>query len=1513
MNRKTTTRIAVLLVSLGVLGIAIHEGVPRLIDKQAIKLAIEDGLHKSTGVNFKIRDLTLEPTLFHGIQVHLNTSTITDIRHNPLGSIENITVQIRYLPLLLEQLPEIAKIHLNHVRIPVGKYNFFKAIKLKLVKPKRTGFLKPAELHDAEVLLTDYLIEDVLPSSMSRRLVPHAKSFRVEGDEISIRHLESGKPISVLGNGVLAYLIDTPPIHSQNRYSQGKINPNAYRYQPGTYRIFVEVPQAAVKKGTMSAAALGRLEIKLVGPNLNMDLAYQHKQGEDGFGNITTNRLDLRTAQTVALQIRDTFGLPLPPPLSQYLLAGKTTLDHTRFQLGFTKPNQPDLQAADGKITLDNLSIAQPTHWQTPMVERINGLIHLKGRSILVNALDFQLQSLPLHLRGAYHMDTDRIDTLLTGKSLRVTSLQQMAGQFVTGSNPLQGRNITGLLDIYAHATGTLRQPVYNGRVIIRDGSFEDASQGLLANHVNGQVHFRGQGLQNPTVHYNGLLNVDNGKLIVEKQGLRVNRFDGRVAFEGQVTPGSPTPALPSYTGQINVQDAQYQDPKTRLLVERIQGALKLGGDLIRIENFKGWLGGSLFTASGTLKPNLVEPLHSQYNVRVQSQQINLRNFKNQVLVKLPNAQPLLAQLDPYSGNARVDITASTGMQLNGRVDVASLAVRTPDSPTHLKVPSLSVLFNNRSVRIPNTRIYYGDLAVNLAGQFQQPNAYRVQLATEEIPVSFLRDQSDMIRSLSGSHLPEIWNTAGSLKASGTLSNHGTDMAVNFYNAGLSWQGGDFPVYDLNGGLRYQQTGKGKPIISSHNLSLRYGNSPIRVQVDNHAALTAKTEGVLSPLTVNHFLVSHQTEATPYKEVPFVATATGTLAALPDSPKAVHNNMRAEVFMDLNPNLKAAYSGPVKPTIPDASVSSSENEASPSALAETPEPDSRKSKTGGFPIRLNPIKTTGQVIGLAKQTLRTGSQFITTPINRLQALSQEIVSNNSPEAPAATEPETPMVQLATEDTSTANLSASLHWQGQDLQLEKSVLHLFDSGDILADGYFKDFMKVGQRAFMVHVATTPGIDLAKLSEGARQNELFRGASGNLKADVQFAANSAGVKLGSGFMNADKLSIPFLTIRDLSGNVAIDGETATASISRFEIPGVSATVSARSNNIFESPISLEDVKIRGGLVSIESLGDFNADIVRPILVDQLAHSFLRPWQQGDPTAPVQFRNADLAVDEVIFQNIIMNNLTSQFSLYANSLMELSNTQVQTAGGHASGYLSMSPNDYNFMTLELNVENVKANALTKALLNTTNQIFGDVNGTVRFTTYGQDDMQMQKNANGTVSMKVTNGRLPAIAKVETLLTTANILRGGILGLNLNNLFRSLMFYDTNYFAELSGDMLIANQVLYTENLTSDGVNLDLLIQGSLKMDNGNANMLVTGRMSQDVAGLFGKIGQLSLGRIVRVIPGIGSFGKNQAGLLGYIPGVGYVPGFGGPAGKYNRFQVRLVGSLEDPGAIQDFHWIR
>jgi hypothetical protein len=56
------------------------------------------------------------------------------------------------------------------------------------------------------------------------------------------------------------------------------------------------------------------------------------------------------------------------------------------------------------------------------------------------------------------------------------------------------------------------------------------------------------------------------------------------------------------------------------------------------------------------------------------------------------------------------------------------------------------------------------------------------------------------------------------------------------------------------------------------------------------------------------------------------------------------------------------------------------------------------------------------------------------------------------------------------------------------------------------------------------------------------------------------------------------------------------------------------------------------------------------------------------------PVAFRDAHISVDEVIFRNIILEQLTGQLSLFANGYLELANAQLHMAGGQVNGRLAL-----------------------------------------------------------------------------------------------------------------------------------------------------------------------------------------------------------------------------------------------
>ena len=271
-----------------------------------------------------------------------------------------------------------------------------------------------------------------------------------------------------------------------------------------------------------------------------------------------------------------------------------------------------------------------------------------------------------------------------------------------------------------------------------------------------------------------------------------------------------------------------------------------------------------------------------------------------------------------------------------------------------------------------------------------------------------------------------------------------------------------------------------------------------------------------------------------------------------------------------------------------------------------------------------------------------------------------------------------------------------------------------------------------------------------------------------------------------------------------------------------------------------------------------------------------------------------------------------MRTQLDLFANGHVEMKDLYFEAAGGHGTGQILISPSVDNTISVTLDSTNVSANALAKVLLDAPNEMFGDLSGRIQFTSRGNGETAAVDNANGIASFRIENGRLPSVAKIETLLTAANIVRGGVLGFNLNNLFRTLSPFNTNYFAALYGDFQIADGVIYTNNLVSDGENLDLLIKGGIRLDNGVGNLVVIGDMDQTVTGALGRAGRLSLRDLVRLVPGIGFLPGKRKGLINYVPGVGFVPGLGGTPDEVNTFKVRIEGLLDNPGSVKNIDWL-
>lgn len=432
-----------------------------------------------------------------------------------------------------------------------------------------------------------------------------------------------------------------------------------------------------------------------------------------------------------------------------------------------------------------------------------------------------------------------------------------------------------------------------------------------------------------------------------------------------------------------------------------------------------------------------------------------------------------------------------------------------------------------------------------------------------------------------------------------------------------------------------------------------------------------------------------------------------------------------------------------------------------------------------------------------------------------------------------------------------------------------------------------------------------------------NILYQPGGGQLAVNVRVAGHEKDDTMVVGNLTLQDLNLPLLSIRDADMAIDFTGVDSQLTLAHMALPGVEVDhITAHITDTLLYPFHLENV---GGHANLFVLKGWERWIARDI-TDRLTNGLILPLsgplseETKAAPVPVVFYNANINVDETVYDNILLEDLAGKLSIHETGFVELAETKTTVADGAVTFSLELDPLKNNYVASTLQAKNISANALARALLDASNQVFGRMDGTIQFATEGYTQQEQFDNANGSADFLIEDGRLPAITRIETLLSAANIIRGGVLGLNLNNLFRILSPFEDDYFAALSGSMAIDKGVAHTDDLLSDGKNLDLLIEGTIKLADGYSDLTVYGDMSQNVDGRLGKVGKLSLNSVLKKIPGIGfnPFTKKKKGLLAYIPGVGYVPGLGGAPGQTNRFQVELEGTLDDPDVLQSFKWL-
>ena len=279
--------------------------------------------------------------------------------------------------------------------------------------------------------------------------------------------------------------------------------------------------------------------------------------------------------------------------------------------------------------------------------------------------------------------------------------------------------------------------------------------------------------------------------------------------------------------------------------------------------------------------------------------------------------------------------------------------------------------------------------------------------------------------------------------------------------------------------------------------------------------------------------------------------------------------------------------------------------------------------------------------------------------------------------------------------------------------------------------------------------------------------------------------------------------------------------------------------------------------------------------------------------------------LIAENILFRDLIAKNLYSEFSLLNDSILQIDNLKFKVADGEVS-----SKANYNFKNGEMQLnsfaKNVDANYITEALFNVKNQIFGNLDGKMQFSTRGKTDFERLQNTFGTFEFLITDGKMPKLGSMEYLLKAGNLIKSGLFGVSVNKIINLIVPLNSGEFDKIQGSMQMQNGVAKEIQIFSKGPDLSIYLSGEYDIPAENADMEVWGKITNNKLNFLGPIGNASLNTFFKLIPWHNSSDSVISSEINKIPDIKNT--------QEDRriFHAKINGNINADNYVSTFNWV-
>ncbi len=388
---------------------------------------------------------------------------------------------------------------------------------------------------------------------------------------------------------------------------------------------------------------------------------------------------------------------------------------------------------------------------------------------------------------------------------------------------------------------------------------------------------------------------------------------------------------------------------------------------------------------------------------------------------------------------------------------------------------------------------------------------------------------------------------------------------------------------------------------------------------------------------------------------------------------------------------------------------------------------------------------------------------------------------------------------------------------------------------------------------------------------------------------------------GNLNITSVDVPLFdaTIRDIDINFSPEYIDL---ISKGVILTNDINLTAKILNNPVVPYVIEDFKLQTDVLDLNVIAgrfnDYDTDKLRGKKSD--SDLIITPDQ-------IIIKNGEIIADKILIKKAQATDFNAHVFISDDHILHIDKYTFNLANGTIDGNI-----ESNLSTMEskanMNINDADAEIISENFFDMPGQMYGRVTGNLSTSFKGSNSIECLKTLSGEGQFNVTDGRMPKLGSLEYLLKAANLVTGGLTGVSINGIIDLITPLKTGNFDKISGNVIVKNGVANDIKVYSSGKELNMYLTGKYDLTNLNADMEIYGSLSKNFSTLLGRIGNMSLNRLLNSIPGISINDINPESTSN----INKIPNFN-KDNTLRVFKAEIFGDINGSNYVKSFRWIK